>query len=1132
MENRSLDFIADDSQAGFRLHRLEVLNWGTFHRQVWTIEPSGENALMTGDIGSGKSTLVDAITTLIVPHQKIIYNKAAGGEGKERTLYSYIRGEYKSEKDDLTQSAKAIYLRDENSYTVILGHFYNRGYEKGVTLAQVYWLKDSKKNPPRFYVVSENSLSIVKEFSDFGSEISDLKKRLKKTNGVDVVDHFNEYSVRFRHLFGIQHEQALNLFNQTVSMKSVGNLTDFVRNHMLEKSNVEARIEELRRNFENLNRAHEAVLKATKQIERLKPIVEKGRKHHDIQTSSTDKRCCRSALSAYFAQHEAEMRETKKTELTLKIKNTWHRIQKLKGEINSLRRKEDELRRSIDEHGGKRIKELEDQIERLEEERRRKLKKYEEYRKYAKELELREPSDDEAFYQNITEAKSSLHSLKQEIDNQQRTEVDMAVNLREIKKDHEQICSELESLRKNKSKIPMENLKIREEMARTLELEEKKLPFVGELLQVDENEEKWEGAVERLLHNFGLSILAPEEYYQKVSHYVDITHLRGRIVYYRVKENERKTERKQLPPKSLPHKLRIKPESHFYEWLEIQLAEKFNYICCDTLEEFRHYPYAITRNGQIRSGSKRHEKDDRRDIHDDKNYILGWSNESKVRAFNKKKSSVEQEGQRIADSLASLKKQQNELNRKRDTIRDLLKIENYEEILWQDTARKIQKLKDEKEKIEKSSEILQSLQSYLEETVKNRKDKEDKQNKLRMDMGSLARQCKENVRKTGEAKTLSDSIAQDKKAPLFKKLDAFCKECLPETPLTLLNLDRCGRELREFIQNKIDANEKKEKAISEKIVQSMNDYKHSFKAETSEVDASVEALVEYSSMLNNLEEQDLPRHEKTFKELLNEGTINGIAMFQNQLENEKKEIEEKIKIINSSLREIEYNPGTFIELVMDPTLDNEIRSFQQDIRQCLSHSMGSEEDLPYDETRFMQVKTIVDRFDGRENFVDLDRKWTRKVTDVRNWFNFSASERWFEDNKEKEYYPGSAGKSGGQKEKLAYTILASALAYQFGLEWGSVRSRTFRFVVIDEAFGKGSDESTRYGLELFKKLNLQILIATPLQKIHIIEDYIRAVHFVHNEDGSKSIIRNLTIEEYRKEKEQHLQLQQSVVNMG
>jgi len=128
------------------------------------------------------------------------------------------------------------------------------------------------------------------------------------------------------------------------------------------------------------------------------------------------------------------------------------------------------------------------------------------------------------------------------------------------------------------------------------------------------------------------------------------------------------------------------------------------------------------------------------------------------------------------------------------------------------------------------------------------------------------------------------------------------------------------------------------------------------------------------------------------------------------------------------------------------------------------------------------------------------------------------SERWREDGTEHEHYSDSGGKSGGQKEKLAYTILAASLAYQFGLEWGAVRSRSFRFVVIDEAFGRGSDESAQYGLRLFSQLNLQLLIVTPLQKIHIIEPFVNSVGFVHNEDGRTSLLRNLSIEEYREEK--------------
>jgi uncharacterized protein YPO0396 len=141
------------------------------------------------------------------------------------------------------------------------------------------------------------------------------------------------------------------------------------------------------------------------------------------------------------------------------------------------------------------------------------------------------------------------------------------------------------------------------------------------------------------------------------------------------------------------------------------------------------------------------------------------------------------------------------------------------------------------------------------------------------------------------------------------------------------------------------------------------------------------------------------------------------------------------------------------------------------------------------------------------------------VSDVRNWYVFSASERSRDDDVEHEHYTDSGGKSGGQKEKLAYTILAASLAYQFKLEWGVTRSKTFRFVVIDEAFGRGSDDSTRFALSLFARLGLQLLIVTPLQKIHVIEPFVSSVGFVDNITGRDSRLQNLSIEELHEKRE-------------
>src|SRR5882672_11056167 len=160
----------EDALSGFRLKRLEVFNWGTFDGQVWTLQLNGRNGLLTGDIGSGKSTLVDAITTLLVPAQRITYNKAAGADSKERTLRSYVLGHYKSERNEVTGAAKPVSLRDHNNYSVILGVFHNAGYDQTVTLAQVFWMKDAQSQPARFFVCAERDLTITTHFAHFGSD--------------------------------------------------------------------------------------------------------------------------------------------------------------------------------------------------------------------------------------------------------------------------------------------------------------------------------------------------------------------------------------------------------------------------------------------------------------------------------------------------------------------------------------------------------------------------------------------------------------------------------------------------------------------------------------------------------------------------------------------------------------------------------------------------------------------------------------------------------------------------------------------------------------------------------------------------------------------------------------------------
>jgi uncharacterized protein YPO0396 len=281
-----------------------------------------------------------------------------------------------------------------------------------------------------------------------------------------------------------------------------------------------------------------------------------------------------------------------------------------------------------------------------------------------------------------------------------------------------------------------------------------------------------------------------------------------------------------------------------------------------------------------------------------------------------------------------------------------------------------------------------------------------------------------------------------------------------------------------------------------------------------EMDANVEARGDFVALHSRVKDDDLPRFETEFKRQLNTETIRELAQFNSWLRRQAEEIDDRIARINDALGAIPYNPGRYIRLEKQPTVNQDVAGFRSDLRNATDDAISGGDD-PYSEQRFLDVKRIIERFRGREGYADSDKAWTRRVTDVRNWFVFSASERDLETDEEWEHYSDSDGKSGGQKEKLAYTILAASLAYQFGLEWGAEKSRDFRFAVIDEAFGRGSDVSTRYALSLFAKLGLQLLIVTPLQKVHVIEPYVSAIGFVDNPTGTFSRLQTMTIEDYR-----------------
>jgi len=1145
------DAAADlDQRSGYRLERLEVLNWGTFDKYAWSFELEGRNALLTGDIGSGKSTIVDAITTLLLPANRISYNKAAGADTRERTLRSYVAGHYKSERNEVTGASRHVGLRRGHTYSVILGEFANRGFGSRAVLAQVFWLKDGAQGQPeRFYVTSTSPMTIADDFAGFDGDINVLRRRLRES-GAQVRDHFPEYGRDFRRLLGIESEQAMELFHQTVSMKSVGDLNEFVREHMLEPFDAARWTEKLVAHFDDLTSAHDAVVKARAQIDQLAPLLADADAYDAAGEQVRTLAAQREALRGFTAGRRVEALDARIGELEASIAGRADGLERLKEELALLDAERQRLEVERAGHGGDRLAQIEGEVARREVERAERRAKADEHARYLAAAGLEPVASREEFTalrERTTDLQAQAQDALSEIEGRAG---EVAAELRAVEAEAREIDAELRSLADRESNLPRASLDLRARLCSDVGLTDADLPFAGELVGVRAEHAEWEAAAERVLRGFALSLLVPAQHYDAVSGWINSHDLGSRLVYHRVPApaaGRPGTGRGAVgTPASrdggplLADLLEVK-DGALADWLSDELERRADYVCAGTLATFQRVPRAVTREGQVKHSASHHEKDDRRTLRDRSGFVLGWSNQAKIDALLDEASAVTARRTALEGRREEVGREKNAVISRSGALNRLDVFREWRELDWEEPVRAIAELHDEKRRIEGASSELSRIADQLRDLARRAAGIASERDALLSAAGadqhaldSARTQHARSARVLAEQGPLDAALAGEL-ARLFVGETAAQATAQALAPGDV-EPDAVESALRTRLTAQVEEAQARQGQLGTRIAAQMTAFRAAYPVETTELDNDVRSAPEYRALHERLTRDDLPRFEVDFKTYLNTNTIRDIAGFHAELSKQADLIRERVEIINDSLRAIDYNPGRYIRLEMAPTPNTEVRDFRADLRACTDGALGldlegrrdedtGEETVAYySEERFLRVKAIVERFRGREGQAEADEAWKRRVTDVRSWFVLSASERSREDDVEHEHYSDSGGKSGGQKEKLAYTILAASLAYQFKLDWGAVRSKAFRFVVIDEAFGRGSDESTRFALELFKSLGLQLLIVTPLQKIHVIEPYISAVGYVDNPTGRSSRLRTLTIEEYQQEKEAHAAL--------
>jgi uncharacterized protein YPO0396 len=290
------------------------------------------------------------------------------------------------------------------------------------------------------------------------------------------------------------------------------------------------------------------------------------------------------------------------------------------------------------------------------------------------------------------------------------------------------------------------------------------------------------------------------------------------------------------------------------------------------------------------------------------------------------------------------------------------------------------------------------------------------------------------------------------------------------------------------------------------MIAPMQQFLNAYPDEGKTLSAKPEYASEFVALHDQLVREDLPKHKERFRDFLNTNLTESIGGLEAKLDAEVKTHRERIGQVNSALSGLDYGDGTFVELVRRDTRDAGIRDFRARLRDCLGAGLNPDENQRLE--LYKKIREIVTRF-------SKEPEWMARVADSRLWLEFSVNERRKSDGVVLNSMDSSTGKSGGQKAKMAFTILAASLLAQYGMADDPDRADSLRLVVVDEVFARTDAQNSHRALELFQRLGFQLLLAAPWKaEARIAERYVESFHLTVNPNGDASRVRRASRAQY------------------
>lgn len=1058
---------ADTSETTFRLGQLEIFNWGPFaglHRA--SFDPQG--TAIIGPTGSGKTTLVDALMTLLVAHPR--YNLAStGGHESDRTLLSYVRGVLGGDG----ANGREEVVRPGKTITGICATYYS-GSET-LRLAGLLWTdgpSNAAEDLKRRWFFSQAGDQTLEQWLQLLHDdgVRDLMRLGRETAKLRIFDSKTGYLAHVRKFFDVG-ENAFTLLNRAAGLKQLNSIDEIFRDLVLDDRSAYERAIEVAGEFDNLAGIHNELETARRQQASLVPVAEEHQELLKARRKFERSQVLKRILPVWFAIN----RQLRWAEVIAQFADEHQHLQSelrsKQGEERECRAKADALQERYLQLGGNAIDELETVIDLQETILAERTKHANDYRRTVANFHLSPELSADALLCN----QALLTAKRGEVHEQQRQWHEKALDALSRQREQQTKLNEIAVTLKKAKERPGSNIPpwfqdFRAELAEQLSIPESDLPFLAELVEVKPDQSAWRGAIERAIGSDRLRILVPEDVLDRALRWVN--HRDNRL-HVRLQSARRNESPVTFFTDGYTRKLNFK--DHPLQGTAKRLLVGRDLHCVASPEALKSIERGLTIQGMVSGQRGKFEKQDQRRLNED--WMTGFDNKDQLEALAGQQVSIDRaarhwnsESQKFNDGL----RQCNDRLRMIDSIVELTFSVIDQPGAESDVNRSRLRLA---ELLDPESDAGQAKEAY--ETEIRRLDS------IREGIGELERRVAVLEEKSAHAEQEHDKAYARIGGGLTNEETALAEEHLAVPPsLPAEDLGDAERDMNRAIDDKLSKHIDRVADIEKRLVHLMDVAKQMDTGALADVGSEMDDIPQYLDRLRVLNDEALPEKRRRFLDYLNRSSDQGVTQLLAGIDEEVDAIEQRIKELNQTLVKVDFRSGRYLQLQPQRIKHERLRSLETAMRKVRSAALKDDEG----ESHYKTLRELVEIL--REAGENRRQLGSRALLDPRYRLQFFVVEVDRQTGNQSPPRTGSQSGSGGEKELMASHILTASLSYAL-CPTGTNRP-LYGTVVLDEAFSKSSPSAASRIIEALRIFCLHPIFVTPNKEVGLLRKHTRS----------------------------------------